>query len=186
MYAGIQKPPSLRMTERGRGKPRYHLNLFLPSQGGTSSGTWGECRSRAGVRAALLQGPCMPHRCNGRTPLSPGHSLIGGGFENTAPGMYSTDLSPPSRTNRRFSGRVRAVYLFPLVALLGDIINLRLGFVKGFSEIYIKIFESFWDIYGSLPEYTYGTAYRRCAVPSHCRPARSFPHGAEQKSVDTF
>ena len=72
-------------------------------------------------------------------------------FETTAPGMYSTDASPPSCTNRRFSVRAAAVYLFPLIAFDGDIINPCEEFVKGFLEIYA---EKIWlaQIYANMRE----------------------------------
>ena len=54
--------------------------------------------------------------------------------------MYSTEASPPSHTIRRFSVRAAAVYLFPLIAFDGGIINLCQGFVKGFLEIYAEKF----------------------------------------------
>ena len=47
-------------------------------------------------------------------------------------------MPPPSHTNRRFSVRAAAVYLFPLIAFDGGIINHCDEFVKGFGEFSSK------------------------------------------------
>ena len=120
--------------------PRYHLNLFLPSQGGTSSGTWGE-RSRGGCSCRPVYADLVCLIAVTGDPVDPLASLPSEFcFETTAPGMYSTEASPPSCTIRRLSVRAAAVYLFPLIAFDGDIINPCKEFVKGFGEFIRKNF----------------------------------------------
>ena len=136
-----QKPPLIRLTDRGR-IYRGTTSIYSSPHRGEPRRARGEGSSGGGCTGRDPWGdPCMPHRCNGRTPLTPWRiSRRRFASRPQLPECNSTVTSPPSRTDRRLSVRVIAAYWLPLIAFDGGIINLCQGFVKGFLKIYAVFF----------------------------------------------
>lgn len=112
--------------------PRYHLNLSFPYRKDLV-GHGGRAEQEESLSPKEL--PCMPHRCNGRAPLTPQHAHRETPSRPQLPECNSTVTPPPSLTNRRLSGRVITAYWLPLIAFDGGIIYPRARFVKRFFKI---------------------------------------------------